>query len=96
MVLLKAGLCMTRFFSAVLAFYLTLAIVQIPYVQSLMPEYVRQITAAEEDYEEEPYFVSIIVPKNDFDPKEENQETYSKNLSYMEYNKVAGLLLLVR
>lgn len=83
---------MTRFFSAILAFYLTLAIVQIPYVQALIPEYVKEITATEDDYVEDAHYVSIIVPEKDFDPQEEDQEVYSQKLSPIKYDDVAGLL----
>ncbi|HEX3031586.1 MAG TPA: hypothetical protein VHS59_05005 [Bacillota bacterium] len=84
---------MNRLMAAIIAFYITLGVVQIPYVQQLMPGYIKELTAPDEAYaEDDYYYLSIVNPESGFNPAEEDQEVYSKKLKYMDYNKVAELL----
>lgn len=84
---------MTRLMSAILAIYLTLGLVQIHYVQAVMPGYVKEIVnASSEEETPEPYYISIVVPGNNFNPKETDQEIYSKNLEKIEYATVDRIL----
>ncbi len=65
-----------RILILVLSFYLTLAIIQIPFVQSLIPGYVKQLLAPAPEYTEYNY-VSVVLPKEDFDP---SPERYAEGL----------------
>ena len=76
-----------RVMSLILSFYLTLAIVQIPFIQSLMPEYLQDILAVPEETEYN--FLSIVVPADNFDPA---SAYYNEGLVAMDRQQVETLL----
>jgi len=75
---------MTRLFSLIISFYLTLALVQIPFVNSLMPGFVKDIFAPSEMY-----YISVITPDKNFDI---SSDEYYDNLLPMKRDRIEKVL----
>lgn len=77
-----------RIISLVLSFYIALGVVQIPFIQNLMPNYIMEIM--EEPAEPEYHYLSIVVPGNEFKPEDEMYQDY---LRPMDRRKVTEALM---
>lgn len=77
-----------RMFSIFLSFYIAFGIVQIPFVQNIMPDYIKEIM--EEPTVLESHYLSIIVPNKDFNPA---NDVYQDGLQPMGRREVTEALL---
>lgn len=77
-----------RTIALVLSFYIAFGVVQIPFIQNLMPDYIMEIL--EEPAEPEYHYLSIVVPDEEFDPQD---EMYQDHLLPMDRQKVTEALI---